>query len=372
MMKEMTGVVRFRTRPALLLALMVLIPPGCARFWWSNTTEPQPMAAEPMAMEIAYIPVPETERPTKPNALLIDFSARMLNRWSGFGGVNLETIGNGEGSYAGVLRAFAPRPEFSEPDLGVRFTLPPAYAEGLAGKRVRLSVRARTLRENPIGTFSISADNTQDATAWFSFRATEEPKEYSATVVLPFSKDARRRMTVGIWPDNGGTGAPLIVDYIAIEDFSRAFARPARAVALPPRRAAVPLYPTLANPAPITDTPKSAQTIVDGTTTDAMASPSAARSRPGAYAAHLASYRAVGRAQSGWRQLQQRVPQALGGRMPAYYKARVAKFPTPVIRLVVDGFAIRSEAQALCELVQQRFDYCVPMKVGTSLGERLP
>lgn len=361
--------VRFRARPALLLAVIVFILPGCARFWWSDTPEPIPMAAEPMPLDIAYIPVPESERPSTPNVQLLDFSPRMLTGWSGFGGVALETISDGAGRYAGVLRAFVPRPEFAEPDQGVRFVLPPEYAERLAGKRVRLLVRARTLLEDPIGTFSISADNTQDATAWFSFRATEELQEYSATVVLPFSTDARRRMTVGIWPDNGGTGAPLIVDYIAIEDFSHAFARPARAVALPPRQAVVPMDPVLITPAPMADAPMPALVRADS---DTMASPSTSGSSPGAYAAHLASYRAMGRAQSGWRELQQRVPRALGSRMPAYYRARVAKFPTPVIRLAVDGFANRSEAQAFCGLVRQRFEYCQPMGVGATLGERQP
>lgn len=85
------------------------------------------------------------------------------------------------------------------------------------------------------------------------------------------------------------------------------------------------------------------------------------------YGVHLASYRSIGPAKSGWRKLQRENPDELGLLEPRIERVTI-EGRGDFIRLIGGGFSTEDKAGALCATLQAKGVYCAVTGFG---GERL-
>ncbi|NNE57299.1 MAG: hypothetical protein HKN36_04245 [Hellea sp.] len=95
---------------------------------------------------------------------------------------------------------------------GVFVLLDSRYSEVLAGKDLKITIRARAGSDKPSERFMITfLPHTTGKIRWQTFEPTQEFQDYSVTTTLgPYLKDLPE-IYFGVWPDKDGRGGTLEV-----------------------------------------------------------------------------------------------------------------------------------------------------------------
>lgn len=313
--------------------------------------EPPPVAAPPPPPPTPAAP-PIPEPPKTPGLpLVVDFSPNWMTAWVPYAGASMTPAEAPGGVAVGELRASLPMPDQAGLHAGVRARLPVEVARALAGQTVRVSLMVRPL-PGALGVgLAVSLAGPQGDSGWFRFDPPTGPVVLTARIALPTDEIGAGLLSLGIWPDVGGTGGGVLVEAVKLELVEPS---PATApVATPhPLAASTPAKPALVKPAlakpalakpPASKPPAKASAVEVG----------------GSWGAHLASYSSRERAERGWRELVAAHP-ALMAYQPLY---------TPIdlpdgrrfIRLIAGGFTNEAAVKTLCTTAG--LDYCKPLPV---------
>lgn len=209
---------------AILLSLLVLVGllGGSGYYAWQagwltgrTTTRPQqPPAAETREAAAApAAPRPPAAEPPRPvrieTTVLFDGRADTLEAADG------NTVEPGAGSEAtAVIRSSVRTASPSGATGGVAVTIPAELSATLAGRRVRLTVTARSADATP-AQFALAYSLATGATSgWLVFTPTAEFAPYSLDFTVP--GEAAGTHFVGLWSDIAGRGAALEVKSVSI------------------------------------------------------------------------------------------------------------------------------------------------------------
>ncbi len=301
--------------------------------------EPPPVVAPPPAPPTPAAP-PIPEPPKTPGLpLVVDFSPNWMTAWVPYAGASMTPAEAPGGVAVGELRASLPIPDQAGLHAGVRARLPVEVARALAGQTVRVSLMVRPL-PGALGVgLAVSLAGPQGDSGWFRFDPPTGPVVLTARIALPTDEIGAGLLSLGIWPDVGGTGGGVLVEAVKLELVEPSPAAgpvvtPAPTVAPPPAK------PAQAKPAVSKPTAKASAVKVGGT-----------------WGAHLASYSSLARAERGWRELVATHP-ALTGHEPLYAPVDLPD-GRRLIRLIAGGFADEAAVKTLCATAG--LEYCKPL-----------
>jgi hypothetical protein len=330
---------------------------------------PAAAIAGPSAASQPAVAPPPIEKTDPGLPLVIDFGPAWVTAWVPYDGSTMTPAIAAGGVAMGELRARLPLPDDAGLHAGIRARLPVEVGRAVAGKAVRVSIMARPLPGAPGVGLAVSVAGPAGDSGWFHFDPPTGPTVLTARIALPADEIGSGLLSLGIWPDVGGTGGGVLVEAVKLDlaDASTAVAPPLPAMSAPlvlgpPKSAETvkvetqpvapapkPVSPAVPAPAPL---PRVAVSMPDSSTA-------------GRWAAHLASYKTLARAQRGWRELTATTP-ALAGHAP-HYEPLDLPDGRHFIRVLAGDMADHDAAQALCTRTQ--LPYCKPMELtGKSAG----
>jgi hypothetical protein len=324
--------------------------------------------------------LPPDEKPDPGLPLVIDFGPAWVTAWVPYDGSTMTPAVAAGGVAMGELRARLPLPDDAGLHAGIRARLPVEVGRAVAGKAVRVSIMARPLPGAPGVGLAVSLAGPAGDSGWFHFDPPTGPTVLTARIALPADEIGSGLLSLGIWPDVGGTGGGVLVEAVKLDlaDASAMAAAPQPAMSAPlvlgpPKSAQTvtvetqPVAPApkpSAAPKPVA-APKTVSPAVPAPAPSPRVAVSQPDSAPGRWAAHLASYKTLARAQRGWRELTATTP-ALAGHAP-HYEPLDLPDGRHFIRVLAGDLADHDAAQALCTRTQ--LPYCKPMELtGKSAG----
>jgi hypothetical protein len=116
-----------------------------------------------------------------------------------------------------ILSSNLPR-DMVPPSAGIFATISPIYAQEFMGKQVRITVRARKGRDNPLDVLQVAYFTViAGDSAWHNFGLNDGFSDFSFVYEIPSYTTPNQVNYVGIWPGDKGRGQTLEIEYIKVE-----------------------------------------------------------------------------------------------------------------------------------------------------------